>query len=481
MRSTIFTAPLLALLLAAPAQADTTVDATGGRLRVLAAAGKTNDILVMRVNPVTYRVFDAGDRVVAGAGCVGVNTNSADCPVAGITRAGIAAGDLDDDVSSTVALRDVLIAGGDGDDALLGGGRLDGGGGDDTLRGSGTENVLDGGPGADVLEGLGGTTVADYSARTAPVYVALDGLAEDGEAGEGDEVRSTVEVVRGGLEDDVLKGHSGVNQLEGGPGDDQLTGLGRPDILIGGPGDDLHDGGDSLDRFIAEPADGADRYVGGSGADEVTYAVRTAPLIVDLDGVDDDGEIGERDNVEADVERVVGGAGNDALRGNGAENRLSGGEGRDALNGLGGDDWLDGGPGGDALSGGSDQDSVSYQRHTVPVFVDPDGVADDGGPNERDNVGTDVEDLIGGPEADTLIGSAGPNYLNGITGSDRLIGLDGADTLVGHLGDDTLLGGRGDDDLYDVDLVAGNDALHGDADTDTCASDAGDTETGCEL
>ena len=57
------------------------------------------------------------------------------------------------------------------------------------LTGGEGNDVLDGGGGADTLGGGEGYDLADYSARTAPVSLTLDGAANDGEAGEQDFAR----------------------------------------------------------------------------------------------------------------------------------------------------------------------------------------------------------------------------------------------------------------------------------------------------
>jgi Ca2+-binding RTX toxin-like protein len=194
------------------------------------------------------------------------------------------------------------------DDKLIGsdrGGRLDGEEGDDILDGAGGADVLMGGPGVDAV---------DYSSRTAGVTVDLDGQpSDDGEAGEGDTVGNDVEDVWGGA------------------GDDRLIGNGLDNVLDGGPG--------------------ADRMSGLAGEDLVDYSSRTAPVTVDLDGeTADDGEAGEGDTVDADVEDIRGGAGGDQLTGNGRDNRLVGDGGDDVLDGRGGADSLFGGAGDDRLT-----------------------------------------------------------------------------------------------------------------------------------
>src|SRR5207244_12569600 len=118
-----------------------------------------------------------------------------------------------------------------------------------------------------------------------------DGGGDGGERGEGDNVGVDVENVTGGSGDDALSGSPSANVLNG-----------------------------------------------DAGVDTATYAGRTNPLAVSLDGVANDGEAGEGDNVATDVENLTGGSGDDALTGNAGANTLDGGPGADAMNGGGGVD-----------------------------------------------------------------------------------------------------------------------------------------------
>ena len=144
---------------------------------------------------------------------------------------------------------------------------LRGGPGPNLLIGGPGNDILDGGPGADVLIGGGGRDRADYSARRAPVTVSLNGLADDGAAGEGDDVDVSTEDVAGGLRGDTLTGNDRRNVLLGGGGRDTLSGLGGADTLDGGPGADHIDGGDGGDVLIG--GDGLDHLFGGAGGDRV--------------------------------------------------------------------------------------------------------------------------------------------------------------------------------------------------------------------
>jgi hypothetical protein len=86
--------------------------------------------------------------------------------------------------------------------------------------------------------------------------------------------------------------------------------------------------------------------------------MRAVPISADPDGNSDDGEGGEGDDVETDVEGLAGGSGNDVLTGWTGTNVISGGGGDDILNGEQGDDTLDGGPGSDQLTGGAGLDII---------------------------------------------------------------------------------------------------------------------------
>ena len=176
------------------------------------------------------------------------------------------------------------IAGGGGSDFVIGSGgndSADGGAGqdqilagfgDDTLLGGdGDDTLVDGGTGAtetggnDDVNGQAGEDTAAYQ-READVSVSLDGLANDGIAGEADNVQT--ENVFAGSGNDSLTGDDAENLLAGGPGNDQLLGFGGGDGLLGGSGDDLHDGGAGRDTAQC-----------GSGQDTVLVQLEDSGLI----------------------------------------------------------------------------------------------------------------------------------------------------------------------------------------------------------
>jgi RTX calcium-binding nonapeptide repeat (4 copies) len=163
--------------------------------------------------------------------------------------------------------------------------------------------------------------------------------------------------------------------IAGGTGDDILTGGTGNDTLLGETGNDQLDGGA-----------GADILDGGPGVDTVSYKSRnaTTPVKVTLDGVANDGAATgtgtapEGDNV-TNVERVVGGSGDDTLVGDAAANTLDGGPGGDLVIGGAGGDTLAGGPGNDVIvSRDGVADTVTCGPGTDQAVIDlRDSVAGD--------------------------------------------------------------------------------------------------------
>ncbi len=233
--------------------------------------------------------------------------------------------------------------GGEGDDGLQGGvgaDQLQGGPGNDRLLGdqagdslSGGDgvDVLDGGEGADTQAGGPGADTVTYQFAGGRVRVALDGRANDGTAGEGDNDAADIETVIGSVSDDALLAARSGTSLVGGPGRDRLTGSTGRDVLDGQEDDDLLDG-----------AGGADKLIGGAGRDEATYASRSKPVRVSLDDRGNDGARGERDDVRRTVESVTGGRSGDRFSGaKSIVNRFSGGRGNDRVSALDDDSSVD--------------------------------------------------------------------------------------------------------------------------------------------
>ena len=312
----------------------------------------------------------------------------------------------------------------------------------------------------------------------------------------------------GGIGNDAINAGNGNDSIDGGDGNDLLNGGNGNDTIVAGAGNDTlngHGGNDSLDGGL-----GADDLNGNEGTDVVTYATRTAAVIVDITEnsteLADDGQVGEKDFVRASVENLIGGSGNDKFTGTvhtlttaglTKNNYFAGGAGNDTLIGLDGNDKLDGGIGNDSIDGGvgndtliaglgTDQviggigtDTADYSARSENLKLDLDGLADDGAAGENDKLFADLENLIGGKGADWIVGNALNNVIKGGAGNDTLEGGSGNDTIYGDAGIDKLLGQAGDDTLYarkpTGSLVADNDTVDGGIGIDKAQVDSTDT------
>jgi Ca2+-binding RTX toxin-like protein len=164
------------------------------------------------------------------------------------------------------------LDGGDGNDKVQGGAGADvlrGGNGDDEITSDPMENrspdVIDGGPGRDsISDWMRGDPATEQL-----VTVTLDGVADDGSPGEGDNV-TNMEVVDsyGSLRfvgtdgDDIAQASEVGNRAEltGKGGNDRLKGSDSADVIDGGPGADDLTGGFGNDAIVGGP--GADTIVG---------------------------------------------------------------------------------------------------------------------------------------------------------------------------------------------------------------------------
>ena len=404
--------------------------------------------------------------VEVGTGCTLVGSNPlapvVECTPSGVTGITFDMGAGDDTLDGFASHINLGVDLGPGND-IVGDGFAD-----DTIRaGDGNDTVYLRRTGRDWVTGDAGHDTVSYARPSdLPVIASLDGIANDGWAGEGDNVDPSVERLEGGAGDDLLIGNQFDNMLVGDVGDDVLKGRGGADRLEGSAGNDV---------FPTPGIDGADTLVGGPDRDLVDYSGRTEPLSITLNDVATDGADGENDNVGADVENVAGGSGTDLIIGSSDANDVNagpgndqvvGGRGRDWLNGGGDTDIVDGGIGNDrlvdgagnsdTLIGGPGVDHADYGYRTDNLALSLNGAADDGAPGESDNIKVDVERITGGSGTDTLSGSAAPNMLTGGAGNDAISGANGNDRLYGGEGDDAVNGG-GDTDI--VSGGAGNDRL----------------------
>jgi hypothetical protein len=249
------------------------------------------------------------------------------------------------------------------------GGSVDAGPGDDDIVVARAPHLLTGGAGADRLDTrLAPGSGISYLDHTEGVTVSLNGLADDGAPGEGDNVLGSITSIRGGSGDDVLDAGATVTSLIGEGGNDTLVGGPRADYLLAGAGDDTIAAGDGDDRLSGGA--GADVLGGGPGRDEVSYAGERVPLRLSIGDGPGDGAAGEGDDIQADVEDLIGGLEADLIVGDDDGNRLVGSGGRDTLLGRAGADRLEGWNDGDELDAGPGRDTVLAGEEDLPVLVD---------------------------------------------------------------------------------------------------------------
>ncbi len=423
------TAALVVALVLPVGAGASTAKISFGDLEYIAAAGETNDLTVSG-DGANLILDDPGAPITPLVGCAAVNANRVSCPLAGVTgRIDISLGNMNDQALLTASVPKVP--------------------GDSEVRAD---------DGNDVITSFSENRLRSY----------------------------------GGVGNDSLSGGPAGDDLYGQDGNDAITGNDGNDGLDPGLGDDTAGGGAGSDELqSANLPDGADVFAGGPGADSVIYRSRLGSLAVTLDGVADDGESGEGDNIGADVEGISGGRGADALTGNDSDNDITGGPGDDAIIGAGGaddlngdegvdtvsggpgDDDVEGDDGADSIAGDGGNDTVSFEFRDGDVdqvsggpgldtyrdgsilglTIDLNGVADDGyrdpleGP-AGDNVGADFENLTMTSESDDILtGNDSPNQIDGGPGDDQIMGLGGPDELIGGPGDDDLDGGNGVDGI----------------------------------
>lgn len=442
---------------------------------------------------------------------------------------------------------DDLLEGSNGDDLLLGlAGRdtLIGNGGRDELHGGDGNDLLQGGNDSDAIYGEGGDDLLQGDAGADVLYGGAGhdrleaGTSIFGDVMLGDDDGAIV----GG--NDTLIGGDGIDVMLGGPGNDRLEGRGLSDILQGGEGNDTLLGGAGRDFLSGDG--GNDVLIAAFD----NNSVESAPLANDwlkmysellrregenqlqieqIDAVKN--QLEERINtlptndsalpvLHSELERLkqrlanlsneqtyinntqtdinpyqtvqvdilIGGPGDDRLRGSAFADRLIGDSGNDIIEHSVGDDTVFGGT--DSLPAGtstdsnleSDQylvigtpadDTIRVQFETTTGITAPRVIIDINGTRARaSHLGIEVAGVNGLDGNDTIRVELGRNaamkvdidggigndvveastfqgnlMMRGGLGDDRLTGGAGNDVISGGDGNDTLDGGDGNDNL----------------------------------
>ncbi|MDP1920925.1 MAG: calcium-binding protein [Myxococcales bacterium] len=376
-------------------------DTTGDGLR---------DLTLVNVSSVVVTLGD-GDDVFSAAG--GGNLGGACGSALGLTVYGGPGKDT--------------LTGGDGDDALFGDS------GNDTMSGGASE--LD----ADTYSGGADVDTVTWASRSTPVTVTLGAGANDGAAGESDDVGADVEVVIGGSGADAFTGWTGAQTFYGGAGDDVFR--------MG---------------LLASTGAGADTVYGEAGADTVDYGARLEAVTVTMDlNAANDGNAAatESDTIRNDVEHLIcpTAAVVCTVTGNALDNRITGGGGSDSLNGGAGDDtFIVGasagiGAGADVFTGGAGVDRVDFTAFGASLDVRMDEVASS---TQGKRIGLDVEDLAcPTASACTVLGNGLNNHLWGSTQLDTFSSAGGDDFVETNGGSDAVDCGDGSDILIGAGAV----------------------------
>lgn len=179
------------------------------------------------------------------------------------------------------------------------------------------------------------------------------------------------------------------------------------------------------------------------------------------------------------IENAIGGAGDDIVVGNQANNVLTGGTGADTISGESGDDRVLGGAGNDQLDGGSGSDTLDGGDGDDRLLGSP-GIGPAGSGHEGDYYmgGAGADTIGGGPGNDHIYGNELTTVAGAVDGADSLSGGDGIDYVQGNAGADRIDGGGGGDRLYggaDNDVIqggAGGDYLQGNKGADSLSGGA---------
>jgi len=267
---------LVALAVGAAAEAADAGTASGRPAQFTAAAGERNDLTVDAGAGGAVWFSDAGAPVSPRLWCAPFPLGQAQCDPDGDPRdtdgggVSVDLGDSDDRTmirwvpGTDTRPGAIRVAGGAGDDhmdnlanALI---RFDGGEGNDTLvTGPAAGAYLLGGAGADLMVSSADCcAIAGYDDHDrAGVRVTLDGTANDGVAGEGDDVRTSG--VIGSRGPDVITGDARANSLTGSGGADVLDGAGSDDSI----------NATLEDAQASDGPDGPDTVTCGAGNDDV--------------------------------------------------------------------------------------------------------------------------------------------------------------------------------------------------------------------
>ncbi|MEZ6039741.1 MAG: PKD domain-containing protein [Planctomycetaceae bacterium] len=418
------------------------VSVSGNSLSFVADAGEMNTVTISESGGV-ITIIDTTSVITPGAGVTSVNSNEVTIPVTGLVVIGVNLGDLDDvldmsAVSQVGSLRRTSLSGGDGNDTIIG----------SDLNDSFTES-----PGSDSIDGRGAIDVDQWLVNSDFDMTMTDaGLM----IGTDFDTFANIEFVSlGGLSGDNIIDASAVTAASGITNGMYMNGRDGNDTLIGAAGVR-----NNFQDFV-----GNNSFVGGALLDSVpafqdedmiltdfTFTVGTSVNThVGIESFDMRG--GVSGNVidasaitaagDVTTVQIIGGPGDDLLRGSYLNDIIRDTGGSNVLDGLGGTDIL-------IVFGDTDQ---VLTNSTLSL----DGVV---------STHANFEDvrLQGGAGDNTLDSSAvtaasGINvvFLTGLAGNDVLLGGELNEVFADNDGNNTIDAGGGFDRFTatgDVDMTA---------------------------
>jgi Ca2+-binding RTX toxin-like protein len=371
---------------------------------------------------------------------------------------------------------------------------IEGGAGNDTLQGGLGADTLDGGADDDtaITPGNDDTLASIEHTVTGevPYTISADGLLTVQGTPNADGIivfgnNPSITILFNGTQYNILNAATTVNKVKilGGGGDDFLSVNvfdvnARPVSVFGEEGNDTLSGGDAAEYFSGGAGDdsisgginndtldggaGADFLQGNEGNDTADYSSRAANLTIGLGTLADDGEANEHDNVQFDIETVLGGSGNDKINGSAANNLLVGNGGNDSLDGAAGNDTLSGNAGTDTLNGNTGDDTAINSTGDTLISIEHIG-GDGGGGGDNGSVvlanrvltvtGTSGDDVLTYQLGDFVVLNDVQTHvdptlfdfvvLNGLGGNDTIGSFDPFAHATNHLV--TFNGGSGND------------------------------------
>jgi Ca2+-binding RTX toxin-like protein len=300
---------------------------------------------------------------------------------------------------------------------------------------------------------------------------------------------------------DFLQGGSGKTVLIAGPGQDTLAAGSGPTTLIAGAGNDSLVGNSGVNDFVFGPVTvpglsptvtnfipvaSIDQVVPGTNANMLDFSSMPATVGVSVDLSSDtplatysgrtilSSEPGQARRFTT----VLGGLGNDQIKGNNLPDSLVGGGGADTLIAGSGADTMVGGPGSTDYVFNPQAAVVTY---TIDQKTPGDNALDFSSLPSADPVVVNLlsDTLASYPNVTVKDAHSGQwanfTMVTGGNGNDSITGNNAGDTIYDGIGNDTINGGTGAD-FIDIPMGTGNDLISGNGGGDIIiAADGNDT------